>query len=141
MVEPNPEPNPPCFVLHRLRGCWYSDKAKTCLDDIFGEKYTDIEYTDKTRAAADKLYKDKWSSWPKVTFVDKSNHEIIIGGYDDLVNLTKSILKIFSKDAIEPSDIDNAISSIMVVRQNADQIHYEGLVHLAKAIIRQKMDK
>ena len=131
------ELNLPCFVLHRLRGCGYSEHAKQLLDKLFGDSYTDIEYTKSTRGAADELYKDKWSSWPKVTFViDNPKQEIIIGGYDDLVKLTDSIRTIFSKDVIESSDIDNAILAISApVEHKTRRIRYLCLVHLAKAIL------
>ncbi len=135
------KPKLPCFILHRLQGCWYSENAKTVLDDLFGNGYKDKEYDKKTRIDMDIKYKQKWSSWPKVTYVNTSNEELIIGGYDDLVKLTKSIQTIFARNTIQRSDIDNAISAIMVVRQKPDNIHYQCLVHLAKAVLRQNMDK
>lgn len=121
------------FVLHRLRNCPYSDKAKVISDKLFGTKYTDIEYDSNTRIDIDSRY-DKWTTWPKVTYVDSANNELIIGGCSDLVLIIDTTKRIFAKNAIEISDIDKVMSTITVVDPQFRTIHYTCLVHLATAI-------
>jgi hypothetical protein len=136
--SPQSEPKQlPWFVLHRLHGCRYSENAKTLLDDLLGDGYKDNEYDTKTRIDMDNKYQQKWSSWPKVTFVDNFGQELIIGGYDDLALLIKSIRTIVARDTILDADIDKVISSITVVRKKWNKIHYKCLVLLTKAILRQ----